>query len=237
MTQSLGSFIVHFGYPLIVAGIMAENLGIPLPGEFLILAAVSMAGSGKFSMEGVILSAALGALIGDHLSFLMGRKAGSKLIDLYCHVTWCSRHCSSMAHRFFQRYGTLTLVFARYLVGVQALAVPMAGMSGVSYRRFAFFDAAGSLLWATLVALAGRFLGTKLLAWAAATHNLGLAVAVLTGLMLLTISAYKFWRVRKYGPARLLTNTVPLSQSLDSGTGPALPEHSGDAKVKGLVRP
>lgn len=235
--QSLASFIGHFGYPLIVAGVMAENLGLPLPGEFLVLAAGSMAASGKLSMEGVILSAALGALIGDHLSFLMGRKAGSRLIDLYCRVTWCSRRCSSMAYRFFQRYGTLTLIFARYLVGVRALAVPMAGMSGVSYRRFALFDAAGSLLWATLVALAGRFLGTKLLAWAAATHKLGSGVALLAGLTLLTISSYKFWRVRKYGRARLTTNTVPLDQGLDSGTGRVLPENPADEKVKGLLRP
>lgn len=235
--QSLTSIIVHFGYPLIVAGVVAENLGLPLPGEFLVLAAGSLAASGKLSMEGVILSAALGASIGDHLSFLMGRKAGSRLIDLYCDVTMCSRHCSSMAYRFFQRFGTWTLIFARYLVGVRALAAPAAGMSGVPYPRFALFDAAGSLLWATLVSVAGRFLGTKLLAWAVASHNLGLVVAVLAGLTLLIISAYKFCKIRKYGRARLTTNTVPLDQGLDSGRGRVLPENPADEKVKGLLRP
>lgn len=237
MVESLVSIIHSWGYYLVVFGVMAENLGLPLPGELLVLLAGSMAASGKLSLAGVILSAALGALIGDHLSFLMGRKAGPRLIDLYCHVTLCSRHCSSVANRFFQRYGTLTLVFARYLVGVRALAVPMAGMSKISYRRFAFFDVAGSLLWATLVAFAGRLLGMKLLRWAAAGHHLGTAVVVSVLLMLLTISVYKFWKVRKYGPAPLSTTTVPLNQSLDSGAGTLLSESPGDEKVKGLLPP
>jgi len=203
MTQSLASFIVHFGYPMIVVGVMAENLGVPLPGEILVLLASSMVDQGRLTLTGIALAATMGAWAGDHLSFLMGRKAGSKVIDLYCRVTVCSRQCSMLGQRFYCKYGPLTLVFARYVVGVRALAVPMAGMSGVPYRRFALFDFAGTLLWATSMTLIGGLLGKRLFAWMVIGRHAGEIASAVVLLMVIIILVYKVWKVKRFGSARL----------------------------------
>lgn len=215
--ETLASIIGRFGYPLIVVGVMAENLGIPLPGEIIVILASSMAGKGGLTTTGVVLAAALGAWTGDHLSFLMGRKAGSSLIDFYCRITVCSRRCSVLGQRFYRKYGPLTLVFARYVVGVRLLAVPMAGMSGLPYRRFALFDFAGTLLWATLMTLIGRLLGEKLFVWVLVGRHAFEVVSTVVLLTIIVTLSYKLWRVQRFGRARL-SNTVVSSPVRDDSS-------------------
>jgi len=199
--ESFISLIRSFGYPLIVLGIMAENFGLPVPGEILVFLASSGV-AGNFSVGGTILAATMGAWMGDHLSYFMGRKAGSRFIDQYCRITLCSKSCSSSVERFYRKYGPITLVFARYAVGVRMLAVPVAGMSGIPYRRFAFFDFAGSFLWASLVTLAGRFLGMRILSWIAASRDLRLTMSIALLAVIMAVFSYKLWKLKKYGPAR-----------------------------------
>jgi membrane protein DedA with SNARE-associated domain len=201
--ETLASIIGRFGYPLIVAGVMAENMGVPLPGEVFVILASSMVGKGNLTLTGIALAATLGAWTGDHLSFLMGRKAGSRLIDLYCRVTVCSRECSLLGQRFYRKYGPLTLVFARYIVGVRALAVPIAGMSGVPYQRFALFDLAGSLLWAVSMTFMGDLLGRKLIVWMVVNRHASEIASAVFLLTLIIIPCYKLWKVRRFGQARL----------------------------------
>ncbi len=220
MVESLISILRSFGYILVVSGVMAENLGLPIPGELLVLLASSAAASAGLSTGGIIVAATLGAWIGDHLSYFMGRKAGPRLIDLYCRVTLCSTHCSSLAERFYRRRGTMTLLFARYVVGLRALAVPMAGMSGIAYRRFAVFDLAGSLLWAALVTLGGRLFGKKLLPWVVANRNFGTAAGALFLTVILAVFLYKLWKIKRYGRAHLAQKTPRSAQDCSlSGPG------------------
>lgn len=213
---------------------MAENLGIPLPGEILVLLASSMVGQGRLTLTGIALAATQGAWAGDHLSFLMGRKAGSKVIDLYCRATVCSRQCSMLGQRFYRKYGLLTLVFARYLVGVRALAVPMAGMSGVPYRRFALFDFAGALLWATSMTLMGDLLGKMLFAWIVIGRHAGEIASAVVLLMVIIILAYKVWKVKRFGSARLSRAILgsPLHDASPSSAEDLFPMPSAESAKK-----
>lgn len=96
----------------------------------------------------MIALGAAGAVMGDSLSYLLGRLGGDRLPQLYCKLTLGSADCVQKTQDYFTRRGGLTVAFARFVIGVRAFAAPMAGSTQMAYPRFLAYDALGALLWA-----------------------------------------------------------------------------------------
>lgn len=79
--QSILAYFVWYGYLVVFLGVMLENAGIPLPGETILLAAGFFAYEGHFSLLIVIGVGAVGAILGDNIGYLVGRKAGRPFLD------------------------------------------------------------------------------------------------------------------------------------------------------------
>jgi membrane protein DedA with SNARE-associated domain len=126
-----------------------------VPGETLVITAgVFAASTGEPNLLLVIVAATLGAFVGDHVSFGLGRWGGSRVLT---RVTAGSRTHRTMAwaDRALQRRGGLILVIARYIPGGRTAATLTAGTVGYPLRRFTFFDAIAASSWATYSALIG----------------------------------------------------------------------------------
>lgn len=159
LTETVRLLIGHFGYLVLIVGVLAENMGLPLPGEVLIVLTAYMAADLHLSPVKLVIAAALGAFLGDSFAYAVGRKGGHKLINLYCKATLCPRQCAENTARFFERFGVLSVVLARFFPGIRAVAAPAAGMMKMDWRKFAVGDGLGSLLWATVFVTGGRSFG------------------------------------------------------------------------------
>lgn len=198
---SLWPFFLQYGYVILFLGIVLENAGLPLPGEVLLFAAGFLASTGLFKLPLVIALGAAGAVMGDSLSYLLGRLGGERLPQLYCKLMLGSAECVRKTQDYFTRRGGLTVAFARFVVGIRAFAAPMAGSTKMAYPRFLAYDALGALLWAALVTNFGYLFGSR---WERlmAGYRRYYGVVLLTVLLVtLGYILLKALRRRRYGPA------------------------------------
>jgi membrane protein DedA with SNARE-associated domain len=153
----------EYGYPVVFVPVFLETAGIPLPGETTLLLG-GLAASQEEARLNVVLVIAVGAcaaILGDNVGFAIGRYGGRRLVMKLAHIGNVER---SMAwgERFFERHGGKTVFAARWLPGLRIFGAWIAGMVHMPWPRFAAWNAAGGICWATSVVLLGYFFGRSL---------------------------------------------------------------------------
>ncbi len=131
------------------AGVFLENAGLPVPGETALLAGAALARFGRLSLVWVIVTAAGGALLGDNLGFLIGRRGGRALVERYGVTFGLTRTRLGQFDGFFDRHGAKAVFIARFVTGLRVFGALLAGASGLSWRRFLIYNASGAVAWAT----------------------------------------------------------------------------------------
>jgi membrane protein DedA with SNARE-associated domain/rhodanese-related sulfurtransferase len=146
MTQLI-SFLAEHGGWVLFAVVLVEQLGLPLPAVPWLLAAGALTANGQFNPLSALSGIVAACLIGDSIWFELGRRGGPRVLKILCRVSLQSDSCVRRTHDLFDRYGMRGVVAAKFLPGLSTVIPPLAGMSGVRWRRFLFFDAVGSLLY------------------------------------------------------------------------------------------
>jgi membrane protein DedA with SNARE-associated domain len=111
-----------------------------------------LAGNGKLNLALVVGLGVVGCVLADLVWFEAGRLRGDDVVHFIHRFSSASDSSAARTKRLFARYGTKALVIAKFVIGLDAIAPPLAGMSGTSLRRFVFFDGVGATLWASLYA-------------------------------------------------------------------------------------
>lgn len=146
----------HYGYWAVLAGLLAENAGVPVPGETTLMFASFLSNkTSHLSLTWVILVGIAAAIIGDNLGFLFGRKLGPRLICWIKKLFHMDDEDVGAAKELIKNHGGRTVFFARFIFGLRTVAGPLAGMLGMDWKRFALFNAAGGATWVFCVALSG----------------------------------------------------------------------------------
>ncbi len=180
------SFITHHGLPLLFAAVAVESFGIPIPGETALIAFGVLASQGRYPIASVIAVAAAAAILGDNLGFwLIGRRGGRALIARY---PWIERRVEDLLPRgeaLIDRYGGRAVFFGRFVSVLRETIAWVAGLAGMSWPRFLFWNAAGGIVWAGGVGLLAYY-GGKALADSISRYGLyaGAAILVLALLIL-----------------------------------------------------
>jgi membrane protein DedA with SNARE-associated domain len=148
---------MRVGYLALLACVVAEQVGLPIPATPALLAAGAFAASGHLSVALVMLIALAGSSLADYLWYRAGvsrREAVRGFLD---------RHPNSRllqtARRLFERYGSRSLVFAKFVPVLSLAAPPLSGICGVRLREFLIFNTVGSLVWVGTFVGAGYFFG------------------------------------------------------------------------------
>jgi membrane protein DedA with SNARE-associated domain len=149
------------GYPLLFLLVMAESSGVPIPGETALIAAALLASRGKLSIELVIVIAAAGAITGDNIGYLIGRKGGRWLLERPGRFHRQRLNMLSTGEPFFERHGPKAVFFGRFVLGLRVWASWLAGATRMHWRVFALWNALGGITWATAVGLVAYFLGSS----------------------------------------------------------------------------
>ena len=145
--QDLLEFVAHYGYGLVLLAIFIEQMGIPLPGVPILVVMGAMARTGEFVFLWVVGSALAGSLAADLIWYQLGRRYGRAVLNLMCRISLEPDSCVRRAEDAFAKRGVWTLLFVKFIPGLNAAAVPLAGMIRIPGLRFLVFDASGILLW------------------------------------------------------------------------------------------
>lgn len=172
-SSSVRELIATYGYLGVGLGIGIESIGIPFPGETILVAAAIYAGAGHLSIVGVMLAAALGAIIGDNIGFLVGRYGGFQLLHRFGkYLKIYPRHLKHAEH-FFQKHGGKTVFWGRFVSLLRMWAAFLAGANRMDWRRFLLYNAAGGIIWAVFYSLLGYLLGRHLRLLSLILHAIG----------------------------------------------------------------
>ncbi len=154
-----------WAYLVLFAGAFAENsvgVGLMLPVETLIVAAASLCATGHLSVPFVIGVVVVGAIAGDSLGYLIGRRFGPTITrKLVGHVGITDERVAQ-AHRAFTRWGMWAVAVARMVPGIRFLVILLAGDLRLPYRRFLVADVIGIVVWVSLHFTFGYVLGSSM---------------------------------------------------------------------------
>src|SRR2546429_2495497 len=117
------------GYPAAGLGILIESAGIPFPGETMLLAVAAYAAQGRLDIRLVVVLGAVGALLGANLGYGVGYLGGRPFVRRMGRLLRIGPSHFARSELFFARYGGLTILFARFVIGLRTWASVMAGMS------------------------------------------------------------------------------------------------------------
>ncbi len=164
MTPSIFDFlrdaVVHYGYWAVGAALLLENTGVPVPGETILLLASFLAYSQhELQLSWIIVVATIAATIGDNLGFTAGYYGGRRLLGRYQHVFRIRDETVRRGERLFERYGAVTIFFARFVFGMRIIAGPMAGVLRMPWRKFLVFNFLGATVWVAVISSCGYLFG------------------------------------------------------------------------------
>jgi len=182
---------------LLFALVAIESAGVPLPGETALIASAVLASQGKLDIVEVIAVAAAAAIVGDNVGYFIGRTGGRALLEKWSFLERHSKKVLPRAERLFARHGGKTVFFGRFVAILRVTSAWMAGVSHMPWWRFFAFNAAGGILWATLVGLVAYYLGSAA-ADAIQTYGLIAGVVIAVGIVAVVLGV-RWWERRMLG--------------------------------------
>lgn len=190
-TSDLQHFLMTYGYWAVLLFVAIESIGIPFPGETMLLVAAIYAGTThKLSIWLVILAAASGAILGDNIGFWIGREGGYRLLRRYGRYIRLNERRLKVGVYLFRKHGGKVVFFGRFVAVLRAWAAFLAGVSRMPWPRFLLFNALGGIIWATLYGLGGYLLGDQV---HRLTGPVGTITIILAGVIIIA-SIVLVWR-------------------------------------------
>jgi membrane protein DedA with SNARE-associated domain len=198
----LWEFVQDYPDPVLFGMLVLCGVGLPVPEEPILLmagaVAVELASGGKATWEGshvqlfrITAVCAVGILIGDVLTFHLGRTVGKRVLKFRFVRGIATRPRRVRAERFFQRYGPWAIFIARFFAGVRLVMYFSAGMSHrVSYLRFLFMDFLGVLVSVPISVYIGFVVYREFSDWHAAKNKLGTFHAVLIAAVIVGLAVW-----------------------------------------------
>jgi membrane protein DedA with SNARE-associated domain len=155
--------IQAYGLWILFAVVMLESMGVPMPGETaLVTSALYSCATHRIDITAVVGIAALAAIVGDNLGYLIGRSIGLRLITRYGGFVALDERRLKLGQYLFRRHGGKIVFFGRFVAFLRALAAVLAGANLMPWRHFLVMNALGGILWASLFGFGACWLGEEM---------------------------------------------------------------------------
>jgi membrane protein DedA with SNARE-associated domain/rhodanese-related sulfurtransferase len=148
-------FLAKHGYWVVFTSLLGGQAGLPVPGNLILLAAGALAASGKLNLEAIVVLSALALALADLAWFEAGRRWGKRILHFACGISKDPGGCVRKAEESFGRHGVKLFLGSKFVLGIDTVAVPLAGASRTARTRFIFFDVLGATLWSGAYATLG----------------------------------------------------------------------------------
>jgi membrane protein DedA with SNARE-associated domain len=201
MTALLNA-ISHHGYSLLCLIVLAEAIGLPAPAALALVAAGSAAAAHVMSAPAAFLAAIAATLIGDTLLFLLGRKTGWAFLGLICGISLNPETCILRSAESFYKHGRISLLFIKFIPGVNTMAAPLAGSMKMKLPQFLQLDFLGGCFYILAYGGAGYifrdFVARITHGLQTGSHTIG-ALLIFGFLAFLAYRTLQYLRLRVYG--------------------------------------
>lgn len=162
-----------------------------LPGDSLLFVVGALCGAGLVDYPLALAVLLAAAILGDQCNYLIGRRVGPRVFG-WEQSRWFNRRAFDQAHAFYEKWGPITIVLARFMPFVRTFAPFVAGVAEMDRSRFTFYNVAGALIWVVGLVTAGYFLGN--LPWVQANlSKIIWALILVPGLIVL----WGAWKARR----------------------------------------
>jgi membrane protein DedA with SNARE-associated domain len=163
MLDWVRELIEHYGYAIVVVLVMAEGLGLPLPGETALLTAAAFsAHSRRLSIIGVVLASVVGGTAGGLGGYWIGRKGGLPFLTRYGRHIGITPERIAQSRKFFTEHGPKAVFAGRFVAIVRFFAGLLAGVTHMRFWVFFLWNALGALAWSVLFGALGYVFGNNL---------------------------------------------------------------------------
>ncbi len=196
----IGAFVSEHGawvYALLFAIVFVETglVVMPfLPGDSLLFVTGALCGAGHMSLPIALVVLGVAAVAGDQVNYMIGHRVGDTVWQWQ--GRWFNRRAFEQAHHFYERYGGITIILARFMPFIRTFAPFVAGVARMNRATFTFYNLVGALIWVGGLGLAGYWFGN--LPWVQ-THlsKIIWALIIVPGL----IALLGAWRARSASKA------------------------------------
>jgi len=179
MSENLANLVASHGYWVVAAVVALESMGIPMPGEtMLVTAAIYSGTTHRLNIGLVIAAAAVGAIAGDNVGYWLGREFGYRLLLRYGPLLRISPPRIKLGQYLFYRHGGKVVFFGRFIAILRAIAALLAGINCMPWWRFLFFNATGGIVWAAAYGMAAYAAGEYIVRLKGQVAFVGLVLAV-----------------------------------------------------------
>jgi len=190
---SVSHLVVSYGYLAVFAAVLLESLGVPVPGETTLIAAAIYAGaSHKLSDAPIVAVAAIAAVTGDNLGYLLGRTGGERLLLRFGRYVRLDASKLKIARYLFARHGGKIVFLGRFVSILRTYAALLAGISKMPWTRFLLFNALGGVVWAVVFGVGAYQFGGLI-------TRFGNNVTVTLGIGAVIGAVVGYVAVRRYG--------------------------------------
>jgi membrane protein DedA with SNARE-associated domain len=196
--NDLLTLISHHGYLFLAAMCFAEAVGLPFPAALAILTAGAVAAYGDLHVYFIISLGVVSMVAGDVLLYFMGKVSGWTLLGFLCQLSANPETCILRSAEYFYRRGKTTLLFAKFIPGINSMSPPLAGSMKMRLGDFLQYDTLGATFYVGAYAVAGYLFSDALRAITRGLRSAGFAAEVIFGIGLVAYVIYRIWVYRKY---------------------------------------
>lgn len=174
--------------PAAGAAILIQSVGVPFPGELVLLAAAAWATARDAPLAMVAVPALVGVLAGSDAGYLLGHRGGRPFVERFGAVFRVRPEHLARAELVFARQGDLGVPITHFVIGLRTWGSMLAGMAGMPFWRFQLFSVIGGAAWISVVVTLGYVVGENLPLLNAITRAIGIGgvvfIAVIVAVLL-----------------------------------------------------
>jgi membrane-associated protein len=153
--------LLHFLHSLSWYSYLLLFLGTVFEGEFVLLTAGFFAYLHVLNLWIVMIVALAGAIVGDNIWFAVGKLGGMSFLQKWGKFFFLSKDRINKASEFFDKHGSKTIFFSRFIFGTRIGSAAMAGTFGMSFKRFFLSNFSAAVVWVVITSLLGFFFGSS----------------------------------------------------------------------------
>jgi membrane protein DedA with SNARE-associated domain len=211
--------LIRYGYAVVFGVVLAEQIGLPIPSQLLLIGAGGLIGAGRLHPLIVLVAAAIASLIGDTVWYWIGRIGGPRVMRSVCRISLEPDSCVRRTHGMFDRCGAWSLIFAKFVPGLSTVAPPLAGVSGMSLQMFVAVSSLAGLVWAGAFIAIGWLFASQLEIVGAFVERLGSRGLALVVALLVGYVGWKYLMRRRFLRKLRIARISPaeLKAMLDAG--------------------
>jgi len=203
------TFVARYGVAAVFLFTFLENVGLPIPAFPILMLAGAYASTRHAVLLLMVVAAVAGALLADGIWYFVGRWLGKGVLNHLCRISFNPDECLERSVDGFHRRKGATILFAKFLPGVNTIMPPLAGVAAMPLPYFLLLDFAGALMWAAAGVALGFAFGERIAVSARGVQGvMGWLLGVGLAATVAWRVGYRFWLVKRYATPRLAPEEV-----------------------------